>query len=215
MPLPTWANLDEHRRQRVLTAAMTEFGRQGYSAGSMNVIAREAGVAKGSLFQYFGGKLDLFAHVADHTARTVHTATASCLTSASNDHPVPERLGAFADAWMDYMAEHPVERGVTAASVLEIDRQVRWAVREPMQRRYERDLRGVLTAAVESGDVPADFDVDATISLFVLLLLHLALAQCEPGFDTGLPLCGTNGAQRRERARRLLAVMLPPSLIVS
>ena len=53
MPRPTWFNLDEGRRERVLRAAMAEFGSRGYSAGSLNVIAREAGVAKGSLFQYF------------------------------------------------------------------------------------------------------------------------------------------------------------------
>ncbi|MDT4921381.1 MAG: hypothetical protein QOI15_2283, partial [Pseudonocardiales bacterium] len=63
MPRPTWANLDADRRERVLHAAMAEFGRHGYSGGSLNVIARDAGVAKGSLFQYFDDKFDFFAHV--------------------------------------------------------------------------------------------------------------------------------------------------------
>ena len=39
---------------------MVEFGTRGFSAGSLNVIASQAGIAKGSLFQYFEDKLDFF-----------------------------------------------------------------------------------------------------------------------------------------------------------
>src|SRR5215467_12179948 len=70
----TWTNLDEVRRDRVLNAAMAEFGRHGYSGGSLNVIAREAGVAKGSLFQYFDDKFDFFAHVAEQASLRVYEA---------------------------------------------------------------------------------------------------------------------------------------------
>ena len=41
MPRPTWDNLDATRRERVLHAAMEEFGQHGYSGGSLNVIAGE------------------------------------------------------------------------------------------------------------------------------------------------------------------------------
>ncbi|MEP7180295.1 MAG: helix-turn-helix domain-containing protein, partial [Pseudonocardiales bacterium] len=67
MPRPTWDRLEQSRRDRVLRAAMVEFGRRGYSGASLNVIAREAGVAKGSLFQYFDDKFDFFAYVAEQT----------------------------------------------------------------------------------------------------------------------------------------------------
>ena len=59
MPTVTWARLDPTRRAAVIEAAEAEFGAHGFSRGSLNVIARRAGVAKGSLFQYFADKRDL------------------------------------------------------------------------------------------------------------------------------------------------------------
>ena len=53
MPTVTWARVDPARRAAVVEAAEAEFGAHGFSGGSLNVIARRAGVAKGSLFQYF------------------------------------------------------------------------------------------------------------------------------------------------------------------
>ena len=61
MPTVTWARVDPSRRAAVIEAAEAEFGAHGFSQGSLNVIARRAGVAKGSLFQYFADKRDLYA----------------------------------------------------------------------------------------------------------------------------------------------------------
>ena len=81
-------------------AAMAEFGRHGYSGGSLNVIAREAGVAKGSLFQYFDDKLDFFAHVAEQTSLTIYAAMAPHLGPPPHGRTVrrpPRRSGRHLD----------------------------------------------------------------------------------------------------------------------
>ena len=116
MPRATWDNLDERRRERVLHAAMAEFGRRGYSGGSLNVIAREAGVAKGSLFQYFEDKFDFFAHVAEQTSLTVYAAMTPLLCGPEVEETFLHYFGRLVAAWMDYMAVHPLERAVTAAT---------------------------------------------------------------------------------------------------
>ncbi len=212
MPRATWANLDAERRDRVLTAAMAEFGRCGYSGGSLNVIAREAGVAKGSLFQYFDDKFDFFAHVAEHTSLRVYAAMMPFL-EATDDIPFRERLQELVGIWMTYMADHPRERGVTAATTMELDPQVRLAVREPTHRLYAQGLRPMLTTAVDRGELAPDLDVDAMLSMLVLLLPHLALAPFEPGLDAGLAMFGTVGADRDTAAARLVSTLFSPSLI--
>ena len=70
MPTVTWARLDPTRRAAVIEAAEAEFGTHGFSRGSLNVIARRAGVAKGSLFS---------------TSRTSATSTRSSPTSAVSE----------------------------------------------------------------------------------------------------------------------------------
>jgi AcrR family transcriptional regulator len=208
MPRRTWANLDAARRERVLQAAMAEFGRHGYSGGSLNVIAREAGVAKGSLFQYFDDKFDFFAHVAEHTSLRVYEAMLPKLRDPAPGRSFAEHFVALVDDWVDYMAEHPLERAVTAATTMELDPDVRRAVREPVHRLYAQGLRPLLEAGVASGDFRSDADLDALLSLLVLVLPHLALAPFEPGLDAALELYGTHGATRSERARRLVEALL-------
>ena len=210
MPKPTWDNLDERRRDRVLRAAMAEFGRHGYSGGSLNVIAREAGVAKGSLFQYFDDKLDFFAHVAEHASLTIYAAMAPHLGPPPEGRSFGDHLGDLVDIWMDYMAGHPLERGVTAATTMELDPDIRRAVRAPVHRLYAQGLRPLLAGA----GVP-DLDLDAMVSMLVLLLPHLALAPFEPGLDSGLVLYGTKGVRRSRAARRLIATILAPAMAAS
>jgi AcrR family transcriptional regulator len=208
MPRATWTNLDADRRERVLHAAMAEFGRHGYSGGSLNVIARDAGVAKGSLFQYFDDKFDLFAHVAEETSLRVYAAMSPYLESPGAGERFVDHFAGLVDVWIEYMASHPLERGVTAATTMELDPQVRQAVRAPVHRLYTRGLRPLLQAAVDAGELRPDADLDALLSLLVLLLPHLALAPFEPGLDAALQLHGTGAGTRSRRARRLVDTLL-------
>lgn len=53
-------------RQRILEAAIGEFGEKGYQKASTNAIAKAAGVAKGLLFYYFGSKKNLYLDTVDY-----------------------------------------------------------------------------------------------------------------------------------------------------
>lgn len=183
---------------------MAEFGRHGYSAGSLNVIAREAGVAKGSLFQYFDDKFDFFAHVAEQTSLRIYAVLRPQLDWDDAGGTFLDHFAGLVEVWIDYMAEHPLERGVTAATTMELDPLVRRAVREPVHRLYAQGLRPLLQRGVASGALRPDADLDALASLLVLLLPHLALAPFEPGLDAALALHGTVAPARNQLARRLV-----------
>jgi len=60
MPTDTFLNLPEEKRQRVLDAAVAEFATQPYDSASLSNIARQAEIAKGSLYAYFEDKQDLY-----------------------------------------------------------------------------------------------------------------------------------------------------------
>ena len=216
MPTDTWWNLPAEKRDRITHAAMVEFGNRGFSAGSLNVIAREAGVAKGSLFQYFADKFEFFAYVAEQTSLAIYAEMVPHLDGGPR--PGETFLGFFqrlVDVWIDYMAAHPLERAVTAATTMELDPQVRQAVREPVHRLYAQGVRPLLEEAVAAGELSAETDVDALLSMLVLLLPHLALAPFEPGLDSALRLHGTRGRARSAAAHRLVAVVFAPHLVLA
>ena len=61
----------ERTRRRVLEAAVTRFGRDGYRTTSVARIARDAGVSGSVVYAYFDDKEDLFLSALDHDASAV------------------------------------------------------------------------------------------------------------------------------------------------
>lgn len=68
MPKRTFLNLPEEKRQRIIDEALSEFARYPYHQASLSRIVRRAGIAKGSVYQYFEDKFDLYMHLLELTA---------------------------------------------------------------------------------------------------------------------------------------------------
>ncbi|WP_436793976.1 TetR/AcrR family transcriptional regulator [Actinospongicola halichondriae] len=183
MPKPTWTNLPDDKRERIVDAAMTEFGSRGFSAGSLNVIARDAGVAKGSLFQYFDDKLDLFAMVCDEGSTRIERAIVADLDAGM---PFFDLMGRIVHRWIDYFRDHPRERRMAFAVANEIDDAARAAVRGVANAHFEQVLRPLVDLAAERGEFRADVDPDIVISLVTLVLRHLDSAPFDPNGDPAI-----------------------------
>lgn len=65
MPKETFFNLPEEKRQRLLDLAIEEFAARDYRHASISQIVARAGIAKGSFYQYFEDKRDLFLYLLD------------------------------------------------------------------------------------------------------------------------------------------------------
>ncbi len=180
MPTETWRNLPADKRDRITAAAMAEFGAKGFSAGSLNVVAREAGIAKGSLFQYFDDKLDLFAAVCDAGSTRIAQATIGVVDP---DRPVFEILRQTIAEWLRYFRANPPERRMAFAAANEIDPAARVAVRSVANTYYDTALRPVIERAMAKGELRAGTDVDLVVSMVALTLRHLNSAPFDPVGD--------------------------------
>lgn len=69
MPRDTFFNLPEDKRKRILQAAVREFADKGYVEGSVRNIALAAEVAKGSMYQYFEDKKEIFLYIFDEAVK--------------------------------------------------------------------------------------------------------------------------------------------------
>jgi AcrR family transcriptional regulator len=65
MPFQTFENLPEEKRQRIIDCAVDEFAQHDYASASISKIVAKAGIAKGSLYQYFTDKSDLYSYLLD------------------------------------------------------------------------------------------------------------------------------------------------------
>jgi len=60
---PRFARLPPTQQEAILRAARDEFAAHGFHDASLNRVIETAGISKGSMYYYFDGKEDLFAHV--------------------------------------------------------------------------------------------------------------------------------------------------------
>lgn len=69
MPKQTFFNLPEAKRDAILELAIEEFAENDYKNASISRIVARAGIAKGSFYQYFADKKDLYLYLIDLTTQ--------------------------------------------------------------------------------------------------------------------------------------------------
>lgn len=60
MPKKTFLNLEEKKKENIMRSAVNEFSEQGFEKANVGNIAKNANVSKGSIYQYFNNKKELF-----------------------------------------------------------------------------------------------------------------------------------------------------------
>ncbi len=63
MPKDTFLNLEEEKRRRFVQAALEEFAHNSYAQASITKLVQRLGIAKGSVYQYFEDKRDLWLYL--------------------------------------------------------------------------------------------------------------------------------------------------------
>jgi AcrR family transcriptional regulator len=182
----------EGTKRKILDAATSEFARFGPDGTTVERIAKAAGVNKERVYNYFGGKTELFARVLREQ-----------LATAAHDEPLdstsPEDIAEHAGRLYDYHRQHP-----------ELARLLQWEALtftgEVPEEQARREYYGRKTSALAEGQ--ATGTVTATVAPDLLHFLLLSLL----GYWANLPqvarmITGTDADDAAEDARRRAAVV--------
>jgi AcrR family transcriptional regulator len=90
-------------RSAILRAATKVFEAHGYAVATVDEVAREAGVSKGSVYNYFRSKQDLFMEV---FAAALAPGEAAMRTLLDEDLPAAEKLQRYLEHWFDHINEY-------------------------------------------------------------------------------------------------------------
>ncbi|HED11495.1 MAG TPA: TetR/AcrR family transcriptional regulator [Caldithrix abyssi] len=94
------------KRERIVGAAITVFAQKGVANTKMIDIARAAGIGKGTLYEYFRNKEDIFASAYDTMNREMEQQIAAILSAEA--HPA-RQLQMIFDYSLDYFSREAVE----------------------------------------------------------------------------------------------------------
>lgn len=154
----------ENRRRAIVEAATEVFRRRGYSAASIQEIADEVGLLKGSLYYYIDSKEDLLFAVLSETYALAQAQIDQ--VEALQDLTPLERLGAYVEAHMRFIAEH-----TTKIAIYYSDFELVGEERKPLlieqRKRFERYITDLIVQAQKSGEVASS--VDAKIAAYLIL----------------------------------------------
>ena len=94
------------RAERVLDTALAEFTDQGYQAASLNRLVAQAGIAEGSLYQYFPDKEGIFRHIFQFALNQVRR-TLTTVKDETQEEGLFVRLEKSLLAGVRFLREHP------------------------------------------------------------------------------------------------------------
>lgn len=81
MPKETFFNLPTKKRELFVETALKEFALHSYEIASISNVIREMGIAKGSLYQYFGNKKELYFYLLEEATQKKLKATQAYVSS--------------------------------------------------------------------------------------------------------------------------------------
>lgn len=85
--------VSEFRKNEIVNAARVVFARKGFNRGIIDEIAKEAGVAKGTVYLYFPSKKGIYQAVLN---RDMESLTSSTLDRIDKESDLKEKIRAFA-----------------------------------------------------------------------------------------------------------------------
>jgi TetR/AcrR family fatty acid metabolism transcriptional regulator len=147
----------EKRRIAIMEAAVKAFSQLGYHACTMNQVAREAGVADGTLYLYFESKEDLLIKAFKHVIGNLMELLDKELVQL--DAPA-DKLKRIIELHFQVMENDPSLAGFMQFQLRQPDPSIRQAIRRPLSS-YARRIERVIEEGHKTGDFRASLGARA------------------------------------------------------
>lgn len=174
-----------NRWPEVVAAAAKVFRERGYHGATLEEIADEVGMLKGSLYNYISSKEELLFSVVRPPAEQL-LEQARRLTSGTE--PAPEKIVRLARMHACVLAEHFVYASVYVHEIAGLGRYPEWA---KMDHEYVLLVRAILAEGVKDGTLRANLDLRTAPHVLIGSLNWLTR-----WWDPGGPISATEMADR-------------------
>ena len=161
MPKQTFLNLPEEKRNNIVNAAVDEFAQYGLENASTNRIVANSGISKGSFYQYFEDKQDVFMYLLTVLEREK-------VEYFSGKHPPSTNMDTFEyfrwmiKTGMEFNTSHPLL--TQAISRVMFGEGLYYGnTFADIRERTSQGLRMMIKQAIERGEVDPSVEVDLAV----------------------------------------------------
>ncbi|MGD9899072.1 MAG: TetR/AcrR family transcriptional regulator [Calditrichaceae bacterium] len=167
----------EQKKNEIMLAAMRVFAAKGAAKAKMTDIANEAGIGKGTIYEYFPGKEDIFAAAFNYHFQNMENATRATINSSKDPVSKLNQLiqhslrmflsdsGEFAEIMMDFWAEGIRNKDSKILKIIDLNQ---------IYINYRKYISEILTEGIQSG-IFKELDTNAMSSVLIAALDGLLL----------------------------------------
>lgn len=163
MPKQTFLNLPEEKRNTIISAAIDEFAQYGLENASTNRIVANSGIAKGSFYQYFEDKQDVFMYLLTVLEREK-------VEYFNGKHPPSTNMDTFGyfrwmiKTGMEFNTSHPLL--TQALSRVMFGEGLYFGnTFADVRERTAQGLKAMINQAIASGEVDPSVDVELAVMI--------------------------------------------------
>ena len=178
---------DPGKRERILAAAMKVFARKGFAGARVSDVAREAGVADGTIYLYFASKDAILISIFEEGMQAVIDGLAKGLKGMEDPK---ERLRYFCRYHLKVVEDDPDLAEVLLVELRFSDKFLTEYKPGAMLDRYLEQLAGIISEGQRRGifkrEVPTGIAMGAIFGALDEISLHRVLQRRkrqEPRFD--------------------------------
>ncbi|HAA05049.1 MAG TPA: TetR/AcrR family transcriptional regulator [Syntrophobacteraceae bacterium] len=202
----TFKNLDSGKQDKVIDAAVEEFAQYGFNSASMNRIVQRLGIAKGSLFQYFGSKEGLFRFVFDHAVDMVRQSLRS-VKQQDADGDFFDRIYRSLLAGIEFIDRHPRVYQIYLKMLFQENFPVRAQFLQQVRLFSAEYLISLVQAGIAKGELRPELDVTLTVFYLDALMDRFLQAYFVSFLDAGSGFYQASQDQLMHRARELVRML--------
>ena len=172
MPKDTFLNLPPQKRHLIEEAAIDEFATHGFDNASINRIVAQCQIAKGSFYQYFEDKKDLYKHlIAQISDRKLAYLNPIMLNPQNQD--IFTVLEELYRSGLAFTRENPKAAILGNQLYKNRNRSIYKEIYAEGEDKAKAFYASMLNAAIDNGDVRTDINLGFIAHM--LLALHTAI----------------------------------------
>lgn len=202
----TFFNLPEEKQKRVLETAIEEFSEKGYEGASINIIVSRLGIAKGSIYQYFTNKKNLFLYIFSYAVELIRR-TLKQVKSETRDDPVFERIKKSLLVGIEFIQQHPSIYRIYLKMMFEREIPFRQELLHKIRLFSSEYLTSLLHEGRERGEIRKDVDVRVAVFLLDAVMDRFLQAYAVPFLDSEIRIYRMERSAIEQRINEIVEIL--------
>lgn len=200
MPKEAFLQLAPAKRDRIIEAAAETFARLGFEGCDMAQVARRAGVAKGSLYNYFQSKEEMFLFICHDGLERSRRAVYGRIEP---DWPVRRQIEHIFRAGAEFALDRPQYPQLYLTLAASGFDHLTHRLAAEAEGPTAKFLKDMLRRGVDRGELAAGLDIDLAAfsinGMYILMVMSLVSRYFQARRDQYCGGEGENGPRERER----------------